>query len=358
MSNEKEKELKEIRERILKLNFVDTVVNPKCTIVTHDGFFHADEVLACVFLLLSDDEVNFEILRTRDQEKIKQAKYAVDVGGICDPRNNRFDHHQLDFKQTFNEGGIKFDTKLSSAGLVYSKYYDYFNLMFYDQDNVENNECDDTLVEILMLNKVYSEFVEHIDGIDNGVEGINQCDQCKKLKGYKNTTDLYSRVRILNDPNGDQNEAFRKSMLLCLEEFTDMLYRITKEWLPKVYTFHKDLSKRNKIHDSNQIMVMTEQYYSWKDDLNLIESQDYNTGKNKVLFAVFQNPKGEWNVQAASDGLGNFSIRKALKHGGLNGSELSKAYNIEDCIFVHSSGFIGANKTKKGAIEMAIKSLN
>lgn len=41
---------------------------------------------------------------------------ALDVGGVYDPKSERYDHHQKGFNEVFGHG---FDTKLSSAGLVY-----------------------------------------------------------------------------------------------------------------------------------------------------------------------------------------------------------------------------------------------
>lgn len=43
---------------------------------------------------------------------------------------------------------------------------------------------------------------------------------------------------------------------------------------------------------------------------------------------------------------------------GLRDAELSKVSSIEGCVFAHASGFIGGNKTKEGALQMAIKSLD
>lgn len=42
---------------------------------------------------------------------------------------------------------------------------------------------------------------------------------------------------------------------------------------------------------------------------------------------------------------------------GVRDEELSKIANIKDSIFCHASGFIGGNKTKDGAIAMALCSL-
>lgn len=38
--------------------------------------------------------------------------------------------------------------------------------------------------------------------------------------------------------------------------------------------------------------------------------------------------------------------------------DLSDLAGIKGCVFCHSTGFIGGNDTKEGALEMALKSLN
>ena len=41
----------------------------------------------------------------------------------------------------------------------------------------------------------------------------------------------------------------------------------------------------------------------------------------------------------------------------LRDDELSKVSGIPDCVFVHAAGFIGGNKTRDGALAMAVKTL-
>lgn len=48
---------------------------------------------------------------------------ALDVGGVYDPQSERYDHHQKGFSEVF---GLGFNTKLSSAGLVYKVKDDTF----------------------------------------------------------------------------------------------------------------------------------------------------------------------------------------------------------------------------------------
>ena len=54
--------------------------------------------------------------RTRDPAILETCDIVVDVGGVYDEKAQRFDHHQRGFTEVFGHG---FDTKLSSAGLVY-----------------------------------------------------------------------------------------------------------------------------------------------------------------------------------------------------------------------------------------------
>jgi uncharacterized UPF0160 family protein len=64
---------------------------------------------------------------------------------------------------------------------------------------------------------------------------------------------------------------------------------------------------------------------------------------------------GNWRLQAISVSPDSFESRKALPEPwrGIRDEELSRLSGIEGCIFVHASGFIGGNKTKEGALEMA-----
>lgn len=55
----------------------------------------------------------------------------LDVGGVYDSSQDRYDHHQKGFDEVFGHG---FNSKLSSAGLIY-KVTDISNskIGFYDQ---------------------------------------------------------------------------------------------------------------------------------------------------------------------------------------------------------------------------------
>jgi uncharacterized UPF0160 family protein len=61
-----------------------------------------------------------DLKRTRDPAILDSCDIVVDVGAVYDETKQRFDHHQRGFVHVFEHG---FNTKLSSAGLVYKYAY-------------------------------------------------------------------------------------------------------------------------------------------------------------------------------------------------------------------------------------------
>lgn len=82
---------------------------------THDGTFHCDEVLGCYMLKQLPDFKDAEIVRSRKEDVLEECDIVIDVGGVFDSENRRFDHHQKTFNETFSslrpEFGPKFDIR-------------------------------------------------------------------------------------------------------------------------------------------------------------------------------------------------------------------------------------------------------
>jgi uncharacterized UPF0160 family protein len=95
----------------------------------------------------------------------------------------------------------------------------------------------------------------------------------------------------------------------------------------------------------------------WKDHLFSIEEELKIEGE--ILYVLYPDPLGQWRVQCVPNELGSFANRKSLPESwrGIRDNHLSELTGIKDCVFVHASGFIGGNKTKAGALEMATQAL-
>lgn len=313
---------------------------------THSGSFHADEALAIFMLHQTAEYKDSKVVRSRDPEVLNKLDILVDVGSEYDPSRNRFDHHQRGFTETFSPNHT---IKLSSAGLIYKHF---------GKQVIQNKlelAPNDPLVDLVYL-RLYKNFVEAMDGIDNGV---NQYDGPSR---YSSSTDLSSRVARLNpswnEANVNVDERFHKAVELTGKEFMDALDGIYKTWLPARKIVEDAFLKRYEVHPSG-LIILFDKFCPWQSHLFDIEEEKKISDDQKILYAIFQDDSKSWRVRAVSLSPESFENRLALPEEwrGLRDDELSNKSKIDGCIFVHASGFIGGNKTKEGAIQMAIFSM-
>jgi uncharacterized UPF0160 family protein len=120
------------------------------TIYTHDGKFHNDDCLA-VAVIMEIFHGMVMVMRGRMKEYPKGNDIIlVDVGGIYDPDENCFDHHQSGCFETYNKTS---EVPMASAGMIWKKYGDTF---FYDKN-------------LKLVDYVYDLLFKAVDAQDNGV---------------------------------------------------------------------------------------------------------------------------------------------------------------------------------------------
>ncbi|VDD92728.1 unnamed protein product [Enterobius vermicularis] len=323
------------------------------SIGTHNGTFHCDEVLACFLLKKLPEFSCYEVLRTRDSKQLDECNVVVDVGGVYDHSKMRYDHHQKDFNCTMKSLGVlNYDTKLSSAGLVYAHYGKSVIARLLNLKN------DDPKVACL-FEKLYETFVESVDAIDNGIpqyDGIPRYRLCGTLSG---------RVRHLNpmwnegDVNVDQR--FREAMKMVGNEFENAVNYLFRSWLPAKDIVAEAIKERFKVDESGKIVLLQNGGVPWKEHLFRLEKELKVDPLCCVFYVVFSDQSsGTWRVQAVPVSENSLFVnRLPLPEDwrGLRDQELSEVSGIPGCIFVHVSGFIGGNQSSKGAIEMAKKAL-
>jgi len=318
---------------------------------THNGTFHCDEALAVFLLRQTNTYRDASVRRSRDSKILDTCDIVVDVGGVYDEGLQRFDHHQREFNGVFGHG---FATKLSSAGLVYKHF---------GKEIVANRlqkSQDDAVIEVLWL-KMYKEFIEGIDGIDNGV--LQYADGA--LPRYRVKTDLSSRVSWLNpawnekvDSNG-VDELFGKASALTGSEFLGRLDYYANAWMPARDIVLSAFNDRGNVHATGRIILFT-QFAPWKEHLYEIEKEAGIAEDEKPFYIIYPDETASnWRIQAVSISPDSFENRLSLpeKWRGLRDEALSKESGIPGCIFIHSSGFIGGNATKEGALTMATRSV-
>ncbi|GJN21878.1 hypothetical protein PR202_gb09400 [Eleusine coracana subsp. coracana] len=270
---------------------------------THNGSFHCDEALGCFLIRLTSQFNGADVVRTRDSQILDTLDAVLDVGGVYDPSRHRYDHHQKGFNEVFGHG---FNTKLSSAGLVYK----HFGKEIIAKELGASEDHED--VHRLYL-AIYKSFVEALDAIDNGT---NQYDTDQPPK-YVNNTHLSSRVGRLNpdwtDPDQSpekENAAFQQAMMLAGGEFLESVHFHVKSWLPARSIVMECLLSRGNVDPSGEIMVL-DRFCPWK--LHLFELEEELKIEPLTKYVLYQDERSKsWRVQAVSVAPDRFESRKAL----------------------------------------------
>ncbi|MFA6585645.1 MAG: MYG1 family protein [Candidatus Paceibacterota bacterium] len=286
-------------------------------LVTHNGSFHADDVFAAatLSLLLEKNGETFEIIRTRDPKIVEEGDYVFDVGGIYDEKTNRFDHHQMSFKEEREEGIL-----YSSFGLVWNKF--------------GTNLCESLKAKEIVERKL----VVPIDANDNGFNLVeNKYDVSPYFLEYL----FYSMRPSWSEDNLNDDQMFFESV------------KIAKLILSREIIKAKDLILAEE--------KMIKNYQDSKDKRIIILDKDYFYGNvlNKFkepLFVIYpRTDKVSWAVRAVRDDSNNFKNRKNLPSAwaGLRDEELQKVTGVEDAIFCHRALFLAVARSKEGAIKLA-----
>lgn len=285
--------------------------------VTHDGIFHADDVLAAAILKICYPKVHF--IRTR-QQPFPDCDVLFDVGLEYDGVG-KFDHHQKD--KPLREDG----TPYSSAGLLW-EHKGMFTLLCCGIN--ENHQ------QRSIWNAIDREIMYFIDANDNGVETSTK----SVLWAGKEFARL---VSVLNPQNGESEyDAFIGAV-----GFVENILRRTiaaekkvcelVDYLQSVYHYTPENQK--------QLLILEEPHF-WT---NLVSEHCPET-----LYFISPDANGnQWGVTAVRKIPNEFAVRQQFPPLPTGGLELEEEIGIKDVIFAHSGRFFIATKTKEAAIAVA-----
>lgn len=294
-----------------------------------DGHFHACECLCVYFLRNTKEFEGAEVIRTRDAAILAECDAVCAVGGVYDHSHRRYDHHQLSFEDTFPECQIP----LSACGTIYRHF---------GQEVVTNilarTDRDIQSYAKYLYESMYWEFVKEIDAEENAV---GACEGHVDLV-YDIHTGITSRVWMMNSDSD-----FDHALELIAREFEAMLVYMFDSRIPAIDAVRSSFDKRMEVDESGKIMVL-EEACGFQGHLKDIERAN---GGECILFVVTGRTDGTWGIVTISTG--GFGMRKPLPFAGLRDAELSEACGIPGAVFVHRNAFIGAFRTKEGAIEFA-----
>lgn len=295
----------------------------RITIVTHDGSFHADDVFALAALTIYFEKLNcrYQIIRSRDPEKISTGQIVLDVGGVYDPKIGRFDHHQRGGAGS-RENGIPY----ASFGLIWKHYGEKI--------------CGDRDV----AKKIDQSLVVPIDAHDNGVNiatpNLPMIDEHRTGQAIHNFNTTWQEEVL------EQSDQFNKALSFA-KEILNREISITKASV----IGNKEALEQVKFQNEPEILILNK-YIDWEEAL-----MDYK----KIKFVVYPDRNGiDWSVQVVRDNPNDFKSNRAvmpLSWGGLRDADLQRISEVKDAIFCSIGGWFAKARSKDGAIAMAKKAL-
>ncbi len=258
-----------------------------------------------------------EIIRTRDEDVIKSLNkeqgYVVDVGGVYDEEENKFDHHQKGGAGK-RPNGIDY----SSFGLVWKKF----------GSTIADSERAAGVID--------QNLVAPIDAHDNGVSLM---DKTHEVTPYI-IQNFFANMRP-TWREGDEN--MDKIFLHCVEIAKEVLWREiiqTKDALEaEVYVMEAYQKSDNK-----KIIVL-DKNYPCQIFGNLPEP----------IFVVYPRTDGTWGAKTVQNDPKSFKVRKSFpaSWGRLKDQELSEISGVTDAVFCHGALYFAIAKSKEGAIKLA-----
>ncbi|MCA9358138.1 MYG1 family protein [Candidatus Kaiserbacteria bacterium] len=284
------------------------------TIVTHDGSFHPDDILAVatIKILLGDEPTT--IIRTREDEVIASADWVVDVGNVYDSATQRFDHHQNGLEVRENK------IPYAAFGLVWKEF------------GAQICGSAEIAADIDQL------IVQPIDAGDNGV-GLYDVNEYE-VKPYE-LFSVFSAFRPVWGNEHENDTAFVEAV-----DFAKMLLEKIIAHAQRAQAVRQVAEAGYQAADDKELLVFDDpvdrhMFVRYPDVKMVVYPSDVSKQKWKASTV----PTGEKAFESRVDFPKDWS--------GLRDDELAEKTGIADAIFCHKGVFLFVAASKESAITAA-----
>ncbi|MCX6758027.1 MAG: MYG1 family protein [Candidatus Nomurabacteria bacterium] len=293
-------------------------------LITHNGTFHADDLFACATLsiYLEKKGEDLDIIRTRNKEIILSGDYVFDVGGIYNPEQNRFDHHQVGGAGK-RENGIEY----ASFGLVWKHF---------GMELCENN--------LKTWKKIDSKLVAPIDAVDNGIDAFEP--KFKDIMQYNSEQNFLIFSPTWQEDESKIDDIFRSVVL-------DVVKVLKREIeVAKSDTLGVELLEGSYSSAINKKIIVSSTSFP-----RYLYQETLSGFLEPIYFVYPSNHSDTWKVEAISKSPNTLESRKLFPEEWRNcfdnSSKLSEVTGVKDALFCHRSGFLMTVKSKEGALALA-----
>lgn len=307
-------------------------------IATHSGKFHADDV--CAVTVLDRVFPGCELIRTRDAEQIRQADFAVDVGGIWDPQAGRFDHHQKGF-----DGARQSGVLYASAGLVWKTYGARYVARIAEAHAGYPIAADDAQQIAWAID---GDLVQYLDMSDTGTakNAPGGYGLSAVISGFNPTWIDDEQAGSATLADAFRLQQFRRAMAFMDDVLVNQVkYRVgSMRALEQV--------RQAEPLDGGRLLFVKNGALPWT---SVVRNE-----MPKVLFVIsYHTTENRYMLHTVPATTDTFEARADLPAAwaGLQGAELAAVTGVPDAVFCHNNLFIAAAVSFEGALKMARQAL-
>ena len=269
----------------------------------HSGTFHADDLIFCALVEYEKQLKNHTILRTRDENQLKQCDIVGDVGMVYNGIN-RFDHHQNDVP--YYDNGIK----MAACGL----YLQHMKSLSQEEKSY------------ILENALYA-----VQAQDNGQNLDNL--------GLKLMNHPFSFAGVMNQDwktgvNGqEQTRAFFKALEITRNVLHNLIRNAKLDSEAKTQT-QQAFDKRT------DGIVELSTYCPWT--AQVIELN--RTTDDKATIVLFTDTTKQWSIQVVPKEIGNFEAWVNIPES---------VEKLNGFIFRHKAAFLAKFTDHESALQAA-----
>lgn len=290
---------------------VNLVKETEATAITHGGLFHADEVLATVMLAIIN---GFLALARVFRVPENTDAFVYDIGG------GQYDHHQRGGNGS-RENGVPY----ASCGLVWREYANII---------LQKLGCPDALIG-RVKERVDLVLIQGVDAIDNG---FAQYDLSPR---YQACTISHAISEF--NPAWDSDKSGDEAFLEAVSFAEDIFMRVVENAISAV---RAEALVQEALADSAEHVLVLDRFMPWQTPL-LTDASEKAAG---IWYVVFPSNRGGYNIQCVPPELGSFDQRHPFPTEWKGNPA---ATGIQDCTFVHPTGFMASCGTLEGALSLA-----
>ncbi|WP_350343616.1 MYG1 family protein [Proteinivorax tanatarense] len=279
---------------------------------THDGRFHADEMMATAIL---QQIFQVEIIRTRNPDVLDKLDIVYDVGG------GKFDHHGVE--KELRDDKIPY----AASGLIWREFGERVVELF------DSSLSKEDIKEVYQhVDKI---LIKGIDALDNGLR--------PEQNDYFSTMSITTILSGFNPPwyiKGKEEERFNQGVLFSKQILNNVI--LQKVGVIKARGPVKEAYDKRK----NPEILILDVNCPWQEAILELDK------KEEVKITIFPD-LNKYALQTVKGKDRKDRIKLPKEWGGKEEAELAQLTNVEDAVFCHSGLFFAAAKSLNGTVALA-----